>query len=195
MFIKKMAVPRRTVLRGLGAALALPLLDSMVPALTAVAKTAAAPTRRLATVYFPNGMAMEYWTPAAEGSGFELPVVMKPLEPYRNRLLVVSGLRGPNGGAHAGGADGPEVACWARPHPTPGNAEGGSGRPERLLRQQQLAVAGDPQPIFLVAMLDDDFLAAAQDGVERHPLRRARLGSCRAAPADSPTLLSSGPGP
>ena len=104
MFIRKMAVPRRTVLRGLGAALALPLLDAMVPALGAAAWAAAAPARRLGIVYAPNGMAMDYWTPATEGSGFELPVVMKPLEPFRDRLLVVSGLRGPSGGAHAGGS-------------------------------------------------------------------------------------------
>jgi hypothetical protein len=104
MYIQKLAIPRRTMLRGLGTALALPLLDAMVPALSAMARTAASSTRRLGVVYIPNGMAMEYWTPTTEGAGFELPVVMKPLEAFRDRLLVVSGLRGPNGGAHAGGS-------------------------------------------------------------------------------------------
>ena len=104
MFITKMSMPRRTLLRGMGAALALPLLDAMVPALSAMANTAAKPVRRLGVIYVPNGMAMEYWTPKTEGSGFDLPVVLQPLEPFRDRLLVVSGLRGPTGGAHAGGS-------------------------------------------------------------------------------------------
>ena len=67
MIIRKMSLPRRTVLRGLGAAVALPLLDAMVPAASALSQTAAAPTRRFGVVYVPNGIAMEYWTPAEEG--------------------------------------------------------------------------------------------------------------------------------
>ncbi len=66
MLITKMAIPRRTVLRGLGAALALPLLDSMVPAF-ARAQSAAAPVRRLGVVYVPNGVVMKNWTPATRG--------------------------------------------------------------------------------------------------------------------------------
>src|SRR5262249_25659338 len=85
----KMSVPRRTVLRGLGATLALPLLDSMVPAFTA---TAARPTLRFGVVYVPNGMVMPEWTPKTEGTGFEFLAAMKPLEAYRERLLVLSGL-------------------------------------------------------------------------------------------------------
>ena len=65
MIITKKAIPRRTVLRGVGATLALPFLDGMVPALTALAKTAARPTARLCAVYVPNGIMMESWTPAA----------------------------------------------------------------------------------------------------------------------------------
>ena len=72
MIIRKMSLPRRTVLRGLGASVALPLLDAMVPAASALARTVAKPKRRFGTVYVPNGMAMEYWTPATEGRGFEL---------------------------------------------------------------------------------------------------------------------------
>ena len=64
MIITKMHVSRRTLLKGLGASLALPLLDSMVPALTALQKTAAAPVRRFGVVYTPNGMMMPNWTPA-----------------------------------------------------------------------------------------------------------------------------------
>src|SRR5687768_17266250 len=81
MFVTKMSLPRRTVLRGLGATLALPLLDAMVPALSAMSRTAANPVRRLGVVYTPNGMAMEYWTPAAEGAAFEPSIIMQPLTP------------------------------------------------------------------------------------------------------------------
>ena len=61
MIITKMHLPRRTFLRGLGASIALPLLDSMIPALTAQSRTAAAPVRRLGIFFVPNGMAMKYW--------------------------------------------------------------------------------------------------------------------------------------
>jgi hypothetical protein len=79
------------VLRGLGASLALPLLDSMVPAMTALAQSAAAPVRRLGIVYLPNGMSMQYWTPASEGEAFQLTQILQPLAPFRDRLLVLSG--------------------------------------------------------------------------------------------------------
>ena len=102
MTITKMSLPRRTVLRGLGAAVALPLLDAMVPAASALARTAAAPTRRFGVVYVPNGIAMEYWTPAEEGRGFGLTPILHPLEPFRDQLTVVSGLRGYWTPAHAG---------------------------------------------------------------------------------------------
>ena len=105
MFISKMSLPRRTVLRGLGATLALPLLDSMVPALSALAKTAAAPIRRLGVVYVPNGMAMQYWTPPIEGPGFEVTPILQPLAPYRDQMLVLSGLKLPwDVAPHAGGS-------------------------------------------------------------------------------------------
>ena len=106
MFITKHALPRRTVLRGLGATLALPLLDAMVPALSALTKTAANPARRFGAVYVPNGMTMEAWTPAAEGTSFEFTPILKPLEPFRDRLLVISGLNGPRGHDHAGASTG-----------------------------------------------------------------------------------------
>ena len=88
MFVTKKAIDRRTILRGLGVALGLPILDSMVPAL----KGATNPVKRFGAVYTPNGIMMKNWTPAAEGSAVELTPTLSPLAPYRDRLLVLSGL-------------------------------------------------------------------------------------------------------
>src|SRR4029453_16667947 len=90
--ITKRTIPRRTMLRGIGATLALPLLDGMVPALTALSQTTAKPINRFGAVYVPNGMIMEQWTPAAEGRAFEIMFTMSPLTPFRDQLIVVSGL-------------------------------------------------------------------------------------------------------
>jgi len=102
MIVTKKALARRTVLRGIGATLALPLLDAMVPALTAAAKTPANPVKRLGVVYVPNGMAMEYWTPATEGTAFEATPILKPLEPFREQMLILTGLKALWTPAHAG---------------------------------------------------------------------------------------------
>ena len=92
MIITKHSLPRRTFLRGAGATLALPLLDSMVPAFAAVRRSAAKPVPRLFTGYVPNGVIMDRWTPAAEGALTALPPTLEPLTPFRDQLLVVSGL-------------------------------------------------------------------------------------------------------
>ena len=102
MIVTKKAISRRLVLRGLGASLALPLLDGMVPAFAAL-RTAASPVRRLGVVYVPNGVMMPSWLPDTVGQGFEFKRILKPLEPFRDRLLVLSGLDGAasrGGGAH-----------------------------------------------------------------------------------------------
>ena len=92
MIITGKTLPRRTFLRGMGATLALPLLDAMVPAATAVAKTAAKPVLRLGFIYIPNGANMSKWTPATEGAGFELSPTLSPLAPVADHLFVPSGL-------------------------------------------------------------------------------------------------------
>ncbi len=92
MIITKKHLSRRTILRGFGASLALPLLDGMVPALSALSQTAARGVRRMAVVYMPNGMMMPDWTPKGEGAAFEFSPILAPLEAYRDKLVVVSGL-------------------------------------------------------------------------------------------------------
>jgi hypothetical protein len=92
MFITKKHLSRRTLLRGVGVTMALPLLDSMVPAQTLLQKTAAKPSPRLGFVYIPHGAIMDKWTPSTEGKGFEITTILKPLEPFKDHLNVVSGL-------------------------------------------------------------------------------------------------------
>jgi hypothetical protein len=103
MFLTKMSLPRRTFLRGVGAALALPLLDAMVPAATALAQTPARRVRRFATAYSPNGMIMDQWTPEGAGALNEFKPILKPFEPFRNHVTIVTNLNtGPQRqGGHA----------------------------------------------------------------------------------------------
>lgn len=92
MFITKKHLSRRTVLRGLGASVALPLLDAMVPANTALAQTAARPTLRFGTIYVPHGVIMDAWMPTRVGKDFDLPLSLAPLENLREHINVISGL-------------------------------------------------------------------------------------------------------
>jgi Protein of unknown function (DUF1552) len=101
MFVTKRSVSRRTVLKGVGATLALPFLDAMVPAATALAKTAAQPARRFGAVFVPMGERPSHWTPAQTGAGFEFSPILKPLENFRESLVLVSNLDRPPGGTHA----------------------------------------------------------------------------------------------
>ena len=93
MFISKKHISRRAVLKGAGATIALPLLDAMIPAGTALAQTAAKPSPRLGFVYFPHGAVMTEWTPAAAGKDFVPSPILAPLAKYKNDMTVVSGLR------------------------------------------------------------------------------------------------------
>jgi hypothetical protein len=108
MFITKKHLSRRTFLRGAGVTVALPLLESMVPAQTPLRNTAATPKSRVACIYIPHGATMDHWTPATEGAGFEFSEILKPLEPLREYVNVVSGLAhaqaGPTDGEDSGGA-------------------------------------------------------------------------------------------
>src|SRR5918992_346421 len=101
MFITRKSLPRRAVLRGLGATLALPLLDAMVRAWPARVRPAAAPPRRFGAVFVPMGERPSHWTPATTGVGFEFSPILKPLESFRNAVTVVSNLDRPLAGTHA----------------------------------------------------------------------------------------------
>jgi len=92
MFITRKHISRRTFLRGAGVAVGLPLLDAMIPAGTALAQTAANPGPRMGFIYFPHGAIMNQWTPATEGANFEFSPILKPLEPHRKYVTIVSGL-------------------------------------------------------------------------------------------------------
>ncbi len=92
MIIERIAIPRRTVLRGLGAAIALPFLDSMVPAFTAVARTASRATSRLSIIYTGNGAALGHFAPKDEGASYEPTPILQPLAPFRDQMLVLTGI-------------------------------------------------------------------------------------------------------
>jgi hypothetical protein len=93
MFLTKKHLPRRTFLRGAGAAIALPLLDAMVPASALARQGAAALAKtRFTGIFVPHGMAPGHWVPAKQGSGFDFPMIMSPLEPFRDSTVIVSGL-------------------------------------------------------------------------------------------------------
>ncbi|OFW28786.1 MAG: hypothetical protein A3J28_06190 [Acidobacteria bacterium RIFCSPLOWO2_12_FULL_60_22] len=94
MMIFKKAIPRRAFLRGLGATIALPLLDGMVPAFAGALDTAAKPALRISYVYLPNGMIRDSWLPATEGANFEMTPCLKELAAFRNQMVVLSGLDG-----------------------------------------------------------------------------------------------------
>jgi hypothetical protein len=97
-FITRKHLSRRTLLRGVGVSLGLPLLDSMVPAQTPLARTAATSKSRLSCIYVPHGATMDKWTPAADGKAFEFTEILGPLEKFRDRVSIVSNLAHPAAG-------------------------------------------------------------------------------------------------
>jgi hypothetical protein len=118
MFLTKKALSRRTILRGAGTAVALPLLDAMFPTLVPLAKADSKPRMRFGAVYFPNGAIMQQLTPATVGTGFEFTPILKPLEPFRDSLLVVTNLTrshpGSQFGDHAVSAAGFLTGVWPK---------------------------------------------------------------------------------
>lgn len=149
MMIFKKSIPRRTFLRGMGASIALPLLDGMTPAFANAAEQFAAP-RRLATVFVPNGMwPMAKWTPQEVGAGFTLSPTLEPMAPYRERMLVLSGLAHKEAMPAAGDPTGEHMRATTtfltgvRPKQSGGEAQAGISvdqiAAQRLGKQTQLA--------------------------------------------------------
>jgi hypothetical protein len=110
MFITKKHLSRRTFIRGAGVSLALPFLESMVPAQTPIQRTAATPKSRFGAIYIPHGSVIDKWKPKTAGSNFEMTEILKPLEPYRQQLTIVSNLAHPS----AYGGDGSAGVHHAR---------------------------------------------------------------------------------
>jgi hypothetical protein len=109
MIVTKKHLPRRTFLRGaLGAMVAMPFLDAMVPALTAQAKRPI----RFGAIYVPNGIYPQQWHPETTGSSFEFKPIMQPLEPYRSHLVTISGMKAPDGNPDMGGVHMGASAAW-----------------------------------------------------------------------------------
>ena len=164
MIISKKMLPRRTVLRGLGTALALPMLDAMVPALSGISGRAAEPVRRLGWVYCPNGMAMDAWMPAAKES-LDLSTTLSPLAPYRDQTVVVSGLA--QGQAEALGDGNGEhtraTATWLNGvHPR--ETEGADVRAGKTADQIAADQLGRTTPLGSLALaIDQDFLVGSCD--------------------------------
>lgn len=125
MFVSKKHLPRRTFLRGAGTALALPLLDAMVPALTAERLTDAAPVRRLGFIYFPLGVDRDRWRPGGEGSDYEASEALAPLAAHRDKFVVLTGLSSDPDRSKAGFHDRAMASFMTGCEPTQGKVQVG----------------------------------------------------------------------
>jgi hypothetical protein len=126
VFLTKKHLSRRAVLKGAGVSIALPLLDAMIPAGTALANTAAAVKPRLGFVYFPHGAVEKFWTPEGTGKDFTFSPILKPLEPLKDYVTVVTGLR--NKGAESSNPHGIVEQTWLTcVHPENFNVKTGAG--------------------------------------------------------------------
>src|SRR5262245_37663837 len=118
MFVSKIVLPRRTFLRGVGAAVALPLLDAMFPAFTPLARAQARPRTRFGAIYIPNGAIMEQWIPEIVGPGFDIKPILKPIDTFKDQLVLVTNLTrshpGSQVGDHAVSAAGFLTGVWPK---------------------------------------------------------------------------------
>jgi hypothetical protein len=166
MFIARIALPRRTFLRGMGVTIALPLLDAMVPALSAVAKTPARPVRRLGFVYTPNGATMASWTPASEGPDLgELSPTLAPLAPFRDQVIVPTGLSqrmaesmGDGNGEHSRGQT--VWLCGVHPKRTEGADVRAGTTVDQIAAQ---AIGGDTPLLSIEMALEQNYLVGNCD--------------------------------
>ena len=161
MIVTRKALSRRTLLRGMGTAIALPFLDAMVPAFAATGRSAAAPVRRLGFVYIPNGAIMEKWTPATEGP-LELSPILKPLESVRDQVVVVSNLTSRPAEAAEGEGSGDHArasAVWlSGTHPK--RTEGADVRAGRTIDQIAADTLGQGTQLRSLELSVEDFTNA-----------------------------------
>ena len=153
MFITKKHLCRRTFLRGAGVTIALPFLESMLPAQTPLRNTVASPKTRLGCIYVPHGATMYKWTPAAEGKGFQFSETLSPLEKYRDRVCVVSNL------AHASatGADaGAEHARSAAIYLSGASPQKGGVKVGTTIDQMAAAQIGQDTPLPSIELAIED---------------------------------------
>ncbi|MBZ5577851.1 MAG: DUF1552 domain-containing protein [Acidobacteriia bacterium] len=155
MFVAKKSLRRRTLLKGMGATVALPLLDSMLPAFTPLARAAANPPRRFGISYFPNGAIMQQFTPAAAGPGFEFTPILKPLEPFKESLVVLTNLTrshpGSQVGDHAVSAAGFLTGVW------PKRTEGEDVLANTTIDQVVVQQIGQDTPLPSLELATEDF--------------------------------------
>jgi hypothetical protein len=158
VIITRKHLSRRTFLRGAGVAVGLPLLESMIPAGTVLGQTVANPRIRLGFLYMPHGAMMSNWTPAMEGTDFELSRILSPLKEVKNQVVVVSGLGHKNAGATTGDSGGdhgrsPTVfLSGARPRRT----EGEDVRAGMTVDQMAAAVIGQDTPLPSLELATED---------------------------------------
>src|SRR5579862_348228 len=122
MINTKKSLSRRTLLRGAGVSIALPFLDAMLPAQAPIRGSVAAPPSRFTFVYIPHGMIMDEFTPATVGRNFEIPNILTPLEPFKDRLTVVSGLEAKPAGDGSAGDHMRSAAAYLSGNPPQQNA-------------------------------------------------------------------------
>ena len=151
MVLTKKSISRRAVLRGAGASIALPLLDAMIPAGIALADTVVKPRTRMAFFYFPHGAFtgkwtdINSWTPAGEGRNFEISQVLKPLEQFRDRMTVISGLRNRGQEDRAGGVHKSSEQAWLKGvEARDGTERGNVDRSDRGARDRQRHLVREP---------------------------------------------------
>src|SRR4029453_17906446 len=164
MFITKKHLSRRTFLNGVGVTMALPLLESMLPAATALAQTAARGRTRFGGIYVPPGATMEKWTPAAEGSGFELSEILQPLKPFYERINVISDLTHPQ--AYGGGSATSNHNRSAATFLSGAHAEAGP-RAHLGITMDQFAAQhiGQETPLPSIEMMIEDATLSCGDGL------------------------------
>jgi hypothetical protein len=164
MFITKKHLSRRTFLNGVGVTMALPLLESMLPAATALAQTAARGRTRFGAIYVPHGATMDKWTPATEGSGFELSEILQPLKPFYERINVISDLSHPQ--AYGGGSATSNHNRSAATFLSGAHAEAGP-RAHLGITMDQFAAQhiGQDTPLPSVEMMIEDATLSCGDGL------------------------------